>query len=106
MATQGLSAEQISAQRSSKINWSTTITMIIFHAGAIAALFMFSWPALFVSLALWWISGSLGIGMGYHRLLTHRGFKTPKWVEYFLTVCATLTLESGPIQWVPRPPVT
>ena len=24
--------------------------------------------------------------MGYHRLLTHRGYKTPKWVEYFLTV--------------------
>jgi stearoyl-CoA desaturase (delta-9 desaturase) len=100
MATQQMSAEQIRAQRSSKINWSTTITMIIFHLGAVAALFMFSWTALFVSLALWWISGSLGIGMGYHRLLTHRGFKTPKWVEYFLTVCATLTLESGPIQWV------
>ena len=38
--------------------------------------------------------------MGYHRLLTHRGYKTPKWVEYFLTVCATLTLEGGPIFWV------
>jgi stearoyl-CoA desaturase (delta-9 desaturase) len=38
--------------------------------------------------------------MGYHRLLTHRGFKCPKWVEYFLTVCATLALEGGPIFWV------
>jgi fatty-acid desaturase len=38
--------------------------------------------------------------MGYHRLLTHRGYKTPKWVEYFLTLCATLTLEGGPIFWV------
>ncbi len=46
------------------------------------------------------MSGSLGIGMGYHRLLTHRGYKTPKWVEYFLTVCATLALEGGPIFWV------
>src|ERR671917_1055 len=100
MATQQMSAEQISAQRSGKINWATTITMIIFHVGAIAALFMFSWTALFVSLALWWISGSLGIGMGYHRLLTHRGFKTPKWVEYFLTLCGTLALEGGAIDWV------
>ena len=49
---------------------------------------------------LWWVSGSLGIGMAYHRLLTHRGYKTPKWVEYFLTVCATLALEGGPIFWV------
>jgi stearoyl-CoA desaturase (delta-9 desaturase) len=74
--------------------------MIFFHIGAVAALFMFSWKALFLSLFLWWVSGSLGIGMGYHRLLTHRGYKTPKWVEYFLTTCATLALEGGPIFWV------
>jgi stearoyl-CoA desaturase (delta-9 desaturase) len=49
---------------------------------------------------LWWVSGSLGIGMGYHRLLTHRGYRTPKWVEYVLTTCATLALEGGPIFWV------
>jgi fatty-acid desaturase len=71
-----------------------------FHIGAIAALFFFTWKALLVAGFLWWISGSLGIGMGYHRLLTHRGYKTPKWVEYFLTMCATLTLEGGPIFWV------
>jgi stearoyl-CoA desaturase (delta-9 desaturase) len=82
------------------INWSTAITMVVFHAASIAALFMFSWPALFASLALWWISGSLGIGMGYHRLLTHRGYKTPKAVEYFLTICGTLALEAGAINWV------
>ncbi len=38
--------------------------------------------------------------MGYHRLHTHRGFKTPKLFEYFLAVCGTLTLEGGPIFWV------
>ncbi len=45
-------------------------------------------------------AGGLGIGMGYHRLLTHRGYKTPKWLEYTMTVCATLALEGGPIFWV------
>jgi stearoyl-CoA desaturase (delta-9 desaturase) len=82
------------------VNWTTSIFMVIFHVGAIAALFTFSWTALFVSIALWWVSGSLGIGMGFHRLLTHRGFKTPKWVEYFLTICGTLTIEGGNIDWV------
>ncbi len=82
------------------INWVTTGFMIVFHVGAIAALFMFSWKALFVGLLFYWIAGSLGIGMGYHRLLTHRGYKCPKWLEYFLTVCATLSLEGGPIFWV------
>jgi sn-1 stearoyl-lipid 9-desaturase len=89
-----------SPEERSEINWLTMSVMIIFHIGAVAALFMFSWKALFISLFLWWVSGSLGIGMGYHRLLTHRGYKTPKWVEYFLTVCATLALEGGPIFWV------
>jgi stearoyl-CoA desaturase (delta-9 desaturase) len=49
---------------------------------------------------MWFVAGSLGIGMAYHRLLTHRGFKTHKWVEYFLTLCGTLALEGGPIFWV------
>ena len=83
-----------------EINWVTTTFMSLFHIGAIAALFFFTWKALFVAMFLWWVSGSLGIGMAYHRLLTHRGYKTPKWVEYFLTVCATLALEGGPIFWV------
>jgi stearoyl-CoA desaturase (delta-9 desaturase) len=82
------------------INWPTTITMIVFHLGAIAALFMFSWQALVVTLLLWWISASLGVGIGFHRLLTHRGFKTPKLVEYFLALCGVLSLEGGQIDWV------
>ena len=82
------------------INWVTATFMAIFHAGAVLALFFFTWKAFFVACLLWWISGSLGIGIGYHRLLTHRGYRTPKWLEYFLTLCATTALEGGPIFWV------
>jgi fatty-acid desaturase len=38
--------------------------------------------------------------MCYHRLLTHRGYQAPKWLEYLMAVCATLSLEGGPIFWV------
>jgi len=82
------------------IIWVTTVFLILLHLGAVAALFLFSWKALLATVLLWWISGSLGIGMCYHRLLTHRGYHTPKWVEYLLTVCGTLALEGGPIAWV------
>jgi fatty-acid desaturase len=92
--------ELILSQRKTGINWTTTIAMIVFHSLAIAALFTFSWSALLATAILWWVSGSLGIGMGFHRLLTHRGYKTPKWIEYFLTICGTLTLEGGAIDWV------
>jgi len=78
----------------------TTFFMAAFHLGAITALFFFSWKAVAVAAALWWVSGSWGIGLSYHRLLTHRGYKTYKWLEYFFTVCACLALEGGPSFWV------
>jgi fatty-acid desaturase len=92
--------EAMTKERTQRINWNTTVFMVLFHVGAMGALFMFKWQALVVTFLLWWVSASLGVGMGWHRLLTHRGYKTPKVVEYFLTVCGTLALEGGPIQWV------
>jgi stearoyl-CoA desaturase (delta-9 desaturase) len=43
---------------------------------------------------------NVGIGMCYHRLLTHRGYHVPKWLEYVMSVFATMSLEGGPIFWV------
>jgi len=83
-----------------EINWVTSSFMILFHLGALAVPFFFTWRAVIVAAILWWVTGSLGIGMCYHRLLTHRGYKTPKWLEYILTVFATLAMEGGPIFWV------
>lgn len=83
-----------------QVSWATTIAFAVFHAGAIAALFFFNWTAFWTAFALNWIALSWGIGMGYHRLHTHRGYKCPKWFEYFTAVCATLALEGGPIFWV------
>jgi fatty-acid desaturase len=74
--------------------------MGLFHVGAVAALFNFSWPSFAAAVFLWWVSGSLGIGIGYHRLLTHRGFKVPRYLEYFFAICGSLALQGGPIFWV------
>jgi fatty-acid desaturase len=82
------------------MNWLTLVTIIVFHAGALAALFMFSWQRLLVMAILYVLAINVGIGMCYHRLLTHRGYHTPKWVEYVMSVFATTSLEGGPIFWV------
>lgn len=82
------------------VNWITAIAMGGFHVGAVAALFYVEVGAILIAILLWVIAGMLGIGMGYHRLLTHRAYKTPRWVEYVLTLCGTLALEGGPIFWV------
>src|SRR3979490_3431401 len=83
-----------------EVNWVTTIFMSLFHMGAIAALFFFTWKALFVAMFLWWVSGRSGIVRGYQRRLTHRGFTTVNGVEYFLTVCATIADEGGISVWL------
>jgi stearoyl-CoA desaturase (delta-9 desaturase) len=41
-----------------------------------------------------------GITLGYHRLLTHRSFKAPRWVERVLATCGTLALQRSPLEWV------
>jgi sn-1 stearoyl-lipid 9-desaturase len=94
-------ASQIYGRKASTdTNWITVIAMTAFHVGAVAAFFFVDWGAILAAIILWYVCGSWGIGMAYHRLLTHRGYKTTKWMEYFLTLCGTLALEGGPIFWV------
>lgn len=92
--------EHLVPRRPFTINWVTSIALIFFHLGAVAAFFTFSWTNLIVASVLYWIAIGMGIGMGYHRLHTHRSYKVPKFLEYFFAVCGTLTLEGGPIFWV------
>ena len=84
----------------STLNWFTAFVMIAFHVGAVMALLHFSWTAVAAAVAFHWLAVGLGISLGYHRLHTHRGYKTSKAFEYFLAVCGTLTLEGGPMFWV------
>jgi stearoyl-CoA desaturase (Delta-9 desaturase) len=81
-------------------NWGTVAVMVFLHLGAIAALFAFNWRAFLSAVFLYWMCTGLGISLGYHRLHTHRSYKTSLLVEYFFAVCGALTLEGGPIFWV------
>lgn len=92
--------EIVASRDPQDINWVTTLVLAFLHIGALAALFFFSWKALLVALALHWMCIGWGIGMGYHRLLTHRSYKVPRLIEYFFAVLGAMTLEGGPIFWV------
>jgi fatty-acid desaturase len=83
-----------------QFNWLIASFIAMFHVGAMTALFFFTWRALFVALFLYWLTAIVGIGLCYHRLLTHRSFRTPKWVEYVLTIFAASAMEGGPLLWV------
>ncbi|KAI3670465.1 hypothetical protein L1987_87800 [Smallanthus sonchifolius] len=56
------------------------------HVLAVCALFVPNWRAFWVAVALSYLTG-MGVTLGYHRLLTHRSFKVPKWLEYIIVYC-------------------
>ena len=82
------------------INWKNVTIIASFHLLAIPALFTFSWQNVAALIIGNWIVGSLGVGLGWHRLLTHRGFKAPKWLEYTLSMFATMSIQDSPDKWV------
>lgn len=85
-----------------RLIWPTIIFMVVIHVGALFAFLPsnFSWSAVGVALLLHWVTGGLGITLGWHRLVTHRSFQTPKWLEYLLVFCGSLSCQGGPIEWV------
>ncbi len=83
----------------SKISWVTTTAFTIFHILTVVALFYTTWQVVVLALVLHWVCISWGIGMGYHRLHTHRSYTVPKAIDYLFAVCGSMTLQGGPIFW-------
>lgn len=81
-------------------NWNTIFFVAAFHILAGVAVFNLSWTNLLAAFICWWVAASWGVGMGYHRLLTHRGFTASRWLTRFMATCGTLAVQSGPITWV------
>src|SRR5580658_1492407 len=50
--------------------------------------------------AVMYLLSALGITVGFHRLLTHRAFKTRPWLRYTLAVLGSMSLQGGVIDWV------
>ncbi|TKY64572.1 Palmitoyl-monogalactosyldiacylglycerol delta-7 desaturase [Spatholobus suberectus] len=74
--------------------------VLAMHVLCLFAPFHFNWPAFWVALALYVLTGLCGITLSFHRNLSHRSFKLPKWLEYFFAYCGVLALQGNPIDWV------
>jgi stearoyl-CoA desaturase (delta-9 desaturase) len=74
---------------------------LIAQTTAILSLFLFNWTASTITIALFvYCSIMLGITMGYHRFYSHRAFKMPKWIEYYLLFFAHVMMVGPAITWV------
>jgi stearoyl-CoA desaturase (delta-9 desaturase) len=61
---------------------------------------LFNWWALAWTIAGTFVFGTLGISIGYHRLVTHRGFACPPWLEHTLIVLGACCWQRTPMCWV------
>jgi stearoyl-CoA desaturase (delta-9 desaturase) len=50
--------------------------------------------------AVLYLTTSVGITVGFHRLLTHRAFQTKPWLRYTLAVLGSAALQGSVIDWV------
>lgn len=82
------------------MNWPIVIWIGVVHVMAVAALFFFSWPAFIACVVLAFATGSFGVCMGYHRLLTHQSFKTYKPIRWLLAFLGGLSGEGSALTWV------
>ncbi len=74
--------------------------LIVSHGIALWAIWMhLSLLAVLALLLMHFMFGCLGITLGYHRLLTHRAFEAPRWLERSLAVLGLLALQGDPIEW-------
>ncbi|KAG8379826.1 hypothetical protein BUALT_Bualt07G0129800 [Buddleja alternifolia] len=74
--------------------------VVAMHVLCIFAPFTFNWGAFLIAFVLYVITGLLGITLSFHRNLSHRSFKVPKWLEYFFAYCGVQALQGSPIDWV------
>ena len=98
---QGHVPRRIQNKRARK-RWGTVIFMLTIHALTIFTLQakFWSWLAFSGFIFLYWVTACLGVTTGYHRLLSHRSFQVPKWLERFFATCGALSCQHGPIDWV------
>jgi stearoyl-CoA desaturase (delta-9 desaturase) len=76
--------------------------LLVIHLGALCAFAptLFSWRAIIITAVLFYATNALGISLTFHRLLTHRSLRVPRFLEYTLALMGTLALQGGPIDWV------
>lgn len=84
----------------SQVRFMQVLNHLLLICGLAYAITTSAWAYLLISLLTYWVIGVLGINVGYHRLISHRSFKTPVWIEKPLAIIGVLTTVGSPLAWV------
>ncbi|MFZ5732805.1 MAG: acyl-CoA desaturase [Pseudomonadota bacterium] len=83
-------------------DWPNIFLIGGYHIAAVLAFLpiYFTWTGVIVAIVTARLTGLIGINVCYHRLLTHRGFTCPKWLEHAMVVVAICCVQDTPARWV------
>ena len=86
----------------SRINWRYAFAVGSYHLLALLALlpWFFSWSGVALAVIGVYVFGAAGINLCYHRLLSHRSFSCPLWLEHTFAIIAVCCVEDTPARWV------
>src|ERR1700732_5409888 len=85
--------------RGVRLERTQAVGLVLYHALALLAFvpWFFSWTGVGLAVLGIYVFGVLGINIGYHRLLTHKGFVCPKWLERSFTGLGGVCLPGRPV---------
>jgi stearoyl-CoA desaturase (delta-9 desaturase) len=83
----------------SRIHKGKLVGLVVFHLIALLAPWTFTTAGLYAAIALFLLTGQLGISVGYHRLLCHGSFYTFRPLRYLFALLGVLAFQKGPLTW-------
>lgn len=85
-----------------KLKTDAFVGFVAIHLLALLAAlpWFFSWTGVVLLVCGMYVFGLLGVNIGFHRLITHRGFSCPLWLERTLVILGTCSLQLSPPYWV------
>jgi stearoyl-CoA desaturase (delta-9 desaturase) len=85
-----------------RVAWRYAAPIVALHMLALGVClpWLFSWTGVVLMVLGVEVFGGLGINIAYHRLLTHRSFRCPLWLERCFVFFALCCMEDAPASWV------
>lgn len=75
------------------MDFGAVAVVLSMHVLSLLAPFQFNWRAVLVAFGLYIVTGLFGVTLSFHRNLSHKSFKLPKWLEYLFAYCGTQALQ-------------
>jgi stearoyl-CoA desaturase (delta-9 desaturase) len=88
-------------RRAVRIKYLEAYGFLVGHLIAALAFFpwFFSWTGVILLFAGCFVFGVVGVNLTFHRLVSHRAFACPRWLECTLCVIGACSLQFSPAHW-------